>query len=126
MLRSALLVLLVATSCRHVTIDRPRFDRIKRVAVVQYALNPYPPAAFGMGAAAGAIDAATGNQAQWETVVARRLDRFAAQMGRRWQIVPPRELAANPALCENGHHDVAPWHTAGGMCLFNQDDRGLT
>jgi hypothetical protein len=122
LLRALAVLALGLAGCRHVTIDRPRFERIKRVAVVQYALNPAPQGAFGLGAAAIAMS----SPAELEALVASRVDTFGQRMGDRWQFVPRSEVSASPAACEGGHAEVTGWLTPRGMCLFNTDDRGLT
>jgi hypothetical protein len=105
-----LLLAVVSSGCSRFFIARPQYNEVKKVAVVQYAINPR----FIMGTPMA-------DEAKTE-VGAKNIEAFVKAMGNDWQIMPIAEMVANPAYQSWGVPSVDGVYTHKGM-RFSADNR---
>jgi len=90
-------------------------DAVKKVALVQYAINPH----ILMGVAAE-------ENAKLE-VAKTNVETFGKELGNTYQIVPAGELLANPAYTGAGGKPTWEGYYSGqGMHYFSPDEESLT
>src|SRR4051812_30202647 len=93
---------LLLTSCGFMIL-RDKYDAVKKVALVQYAINP------------GMVYGTPSDDAVRDETASKNLDIFYKQMGNTWQLVPVNELIANPAYSAAGKPTIEHYITPKGM-----------
>lgn len=96
------------TSCGFMIL-RDKYDAVKKVALVQYALNP------------GMVYGTPSDDAVRDEVVTKNLDIFVKELGNNWQLIPPAELAANPAYTAAGKPTIEHYVTPKSMRIISEE-----
>jgi hypothetical protein len=100
--------------CSHFFIVKDRYDAVKKVALVQYAINPH----FLLGTP-------NADESKWDTAESN-IAIFAKELGSGWQVMPKAEMIANPAYTAASKELVDGWYTAKGMRFFSDQRKELT
>ncbi len=110
----AVCAVVALAGCGHFFIVKDRYDAVKKVALVQYAINPH----LLMGTP-------NADEAKWDTAESN-IAIFAKDLGSGWQVMPKAEMIANPAYTAAGKETVDGWYTAKGMRFFSEERKELT
>jgi hypothetical protein len=104
-----LAVALLFTACGRFLVVKEKLDAAKKVALVQYAINPH----FLLGYP---------NADEAKTHVAQQnIDAFQKQMGNVFQVVPMTEMTANAAYTAAGKDKVDGWYSTAGMRFMDEE-----
>lgn len=107
----ALAVLCVSTGCGSFFVQKDAYLSLKRVAVVQHAINPH-------------MLLGTANVPEAKTQTAEEnVKTFVKEFsGSRYEVVPLEELKANPAYTAAGTAELEGYYTAPGMRFVTGED----
>jgi hypothetical protein len=106
---SALALCLLSSCAFHVV--RPKLDAVKRIALVQYVINPHLTMGYTVSDNAKVIPATSD------------IEVFSRMLSERFQVMAPFEVVSNPDYQALGKDKVDGWYTAAGMRIV--DDRHL-
>jgi hypothetical protein len=95
-------------------VQKDKADAVKKVALVQYAINPH------MLLGPAAVDDAKFN------VAAKNVESFGKELGNTYQVVPSADLLANPAYTGGGKDKWDGYYSGKGMHYFSADEDSLT
>jgi hypothetical protein len=96
-------------ACGRFLVVKDKFDGAKKVALVQYAINPH----FLLGYP---------NADVAKTIAAdNNIDAFQKQMGNVFQVVPVGDMTANAAYTGAGKDKVDGWYSAKGMRFIDEE-----
>jgi hypothetical protein len=99
--------------CSRFFIVKDKYDSVKKVAIVQYSINPQ----FLMG---------TPNDPAAKTeVAAKNIEIFTKELGSGWQVTPIDEVVANPAYKSAGKPDEH-FYGAKDMLFFTDEYGALS
>ena len=107
------LAVFALTGCSRFFIVKDRYDAVKKVALVQYVINPH----FLLGTP-------NADESKWDTVESN-FKIFATEMGTGWQVLPKEEMTSNSAYKAAGKEAVDGWYTAKDMRFFADDRSNL-
>jgi hypothetical protein len=94
---------------------KDKAESVKKVAVVQYAINPH----MLLGPAA--------QEDAKLNVVARNVETFQKELGNTYQVIPATEVLANPAYATcGGKPEWEGFYSGKGMHYFSADEDSLT
>src|SRR5450755_2746323 len=105
----AVVFVLAFAACGRFFLVKEKLDAAKKVALVQYVINPhillgYPNA----------------EEAKTE-IAAKNVEAFGKEMGNIFQVVPSAELMAMPTYTAAGKPAVDGWYAAEGMRFFDEE-----
>ncbi len=97
----------VLSSCAfHVV--RPKLDAVKRIALVQYAINPHVTMGYTLSDNAKTIPATAD------------IETFSRMLSERFQVMAPFEVVSNPDYQALGKDKIDGWYTAAGMRIVDE------
>lgn len=108
----AVVVALMSTGCSKFFVVKDKYDAVKKVALVQYAINPHMM-----------LGTANADEAKFETAAKNTASFVKTMSGPAYTVMPMEELLANAGY--KGKDAVEGYYTAKGMKFVTDDTKAI-